>query len=76
LKVAEGDESVTLLPNPLRPDQKVQIPRSELEELEASKTSTMPMNLLITYTRDEILDLLAYVQSGGRAEGVEFQPVK
>ncbi|MEY2725591.1 MAG: hypothetical protein RLZZ458_1458 [Planctomycetota bacterium] len=76
LKVEEGGESVTLLPNPLRSDEKVVIPRSELEELEASKTSTMPMNLLITYSREEILDLLAYVQSGGNAGAAEFQPAK
>jgi putative heme-binding domain-containing protein len=74
LKVEETGEAVTLLPNPLRPEQRVVIPRAEVEELEASKTSTMPMNLLITYTREEILDLLAYVQSGGNAGAVEFQP--
>jgi putative heme-binding domain-containing protein len=73
LKVEETGEEVTLLPNPLKPAERVVLPRAEIEELEASKTSTMPMGLLITYTREEILDLTAYVQSGGNADSAEFQ---
>jgi len=72
LKVEESGDSVTLLPNPLKPMERVVLPRVEIEELEASKTSTMPMGLLITYTREEILDLTAYVQSGGNADAAEF----
>ncbi|MGV2336389.1 MAG UNVERIFIED_CONTAM: hypothetical protein LVR18_20525 [Planctomycetaceae bacterium] len=72
LKVEETGDSVTLLPNPLKPTERVVLPRTEIEELEASKTSTMPMGLLITYTREEILDLTAYVQSGGNADAAEF----
>jgi len=64
------------LPNPLKPLERVVLPRSEIEELEASKTSTMPQGLLITYTRDEILDLTAYVQAGGRVDSPEFQGVR
>lgn len=73
LKVEETPDSLTLLPNPLKPMERVVLPRAEIEELEASKTSTMPQGLLITYTREEILDLMAYVQSGGRVESPEFQ---
>jgi putative heme-binding domain-containing protein len=73
LKVEETGDAVALLPNPLKPTERVVLPRSEIEELEASKTSTMPMGLLITYTRDEVLDLTAYVQSGGNASAAEFQ---
>jgi hypothetical protein len=32
----------------------------------------MPTSLLITFTKDEILDLLAFVQSGGRPDHVVF----
>ncbi|MFM8724524.1 MAG: c-type cytochrome, partial [Planctomycetaceae bacterium] len=72
LKLEESAESVTLLPNPLKPETKLVLPRGEIEELEASMISTMPASLLITYSRDEILDLLAWVQSGGRADDKVF----
>lgn len=65
LKTAEDAESLTLLPNPLKPADTITVPRAEIEELEASSASTMPGSLLITFSRDEILDLLAFVQSGG-----------
>lgn len=72
LKLEESAESVTLLPNPLKPETKLVLPRGEIEELEASMISTMPANLLITYSRDEILDLLAWIQAGGRADDKVF----
>lgn len=73
LKVEETPDTVTFLPNPLQPLERVVLPRAEIEELEASKTSTMPQGLLITYSREEILDLIAYVQSGGSGNSPEFQ---
>ena len=33
--------------------------------MEVSKTSPMPVNLLGLLTKDEVLDMLAYVLSGG-----------
>lgn len=76
LKVAEDATSMTLLPNPLKPENKVTLAKDELEEVEASQTSTMPQNLLITYSNDEILDLLAYIQSGGDASNSVFSGEK
>jgi hypothetical protein len=32
----------------------------------------MPMSLLITFTQDEILDLLAFVQAGGDKQNPVF----
>ena len=72
LKLEDSAESVTLLPNPLKPETKLVLPRADIEELEASLISTMPANLLITYTQDEILDLLAWIQSGGRKDDDVF----
>ena len=63
---------MSLLPNPLKPETRLVLPRGEIEELEASMISTMPANLLITYSRDEILDLLAWIQAGGRADDKVF----
>jgi len=72
LMLEQNDVSITLLPNPLKPETKVSIARSDIEELEASNVSTMPMSLLITFTRDEILDLLAFVQAGGQKQNAVF----
>jgi putative heme-binding domain-containing protein len=47
------------------PNQRVSIDRKEVEEMEVSKTSPMPVNLLGLLTKDEVLDMLAYVLSGG-----------
>ncbi len=76
LMVEQSDSAITLLPNPLKPETKVTLQHSDIEELEASKISTMPMNLLITFSRDEILDLAAYIQSGGNAEDSLFEAAK
>ncbi len=76
LKQEQTDAHVTLLPNPLKPETKVTFPMEEIEELEASMISTMPMNLLITYSAEEILDLVAYLQSGANAEDAVFQREK
>lgn len=69
----QTDDHITLLPNPLKPETKITLTKADIEEFEASSVSTMPMSLLITYSRDEILDLVAYVQSGGTPENAVFQ---
>ena len=47
--------------------------RKEVEEMEVSKVSPMPVNLLALLTKDEVLDMLAYVLSGGEAEHELFK---
>ncbi len=65
LMVEQTDSTIALLPNPLKPETKVTLQKSELEELFASPQSTMPAGLLMVYDRNEILDLLAFITSGG-----------
>jgi len=48
--------------------QFVSIPRAEIVESRSSDISPMPQGLLNTLTRDEILDLLAYLRSAGKQE--------
>ena len=50
--------------NLLTPDDVVLIPKDRIREQIPSKLSSMPTGLLVTLTREEILDLLAYIQSG------------
>ena len=47
------------------PNQRVNIDRNTIEEIVVSKTSAMPKGLLNRMTKDEIMDLVAYVISGG-----------
>lgn len=76
LMVDQSDTSITLLPNPLKPETKITLQRSDIEEIEASSISTMPTSLLITFTRDEILDLLAYIEAGGDPAHAVFSPAR
>ena len=50
------------------PNKQVTIDRKEIDELFVSKTSPMPVGLFNRMTKDEILDLSAYLISGGDSE--------
>ena len=66
LVIKETDDEVLLLPNLLKPDKVETIKKSSIEERKTADVSTMPTGLLDTYTAEEVLDLLYYVQSGGK----------
>ena len=62
--------------SPTRPylaSQQVSIDRKEVKSIELSKVSPMPPMLLNMLTQDEILDLVAYVLSGGDKENAWFK---
>ena len=69
LVVEETDDQVRLLTNLLKPDKIDTIRKSSIDERRIAEVSTMPAGLLDTYSAEEILDLLAYIQSAGRATG-------
>ncbi|MEZ6044380.1 MAG: c-type cytochrome [Planctomycetaceae bacterium] len=52
----------------------ITIKRDEIDESILSKTSPMPPNLINVLTREEILDLLAYLRTGGDATAPAFNP--
>lgn len=62
LIVKEDDQTVHVLPNPLTPEAITIVEKSRLEARRTSQLSTMPKGLLMTFQRDEILDLLAFLQ--------------
>jgi putative heme-binding domain-containing protein len=74
LLIDQTPETITLLPNPLRPEERVTLTRNSVEELVASTQSTMPTGLLMVFEQDEILDLLAYIQAGGESTHRVFRP--
>ena len=61
-------ERIMIHENMLDPGNLTGINRNEIESLQPSKISMMPAGLLDTLTKDEILDLLAYLQSGGNQQ--------
>ncbi len=72
LIVKETKTELHLAGNPLdekAPSQPVVVKISDIEERFPSQVSIMPEGLLNTCTKEEILDLLAYVLSTGQAEG-------
>jgi putative heme-binding domain-containing protein len=56
------------------PNQRVGVDRKEVKSIEPSTVSPMPPMLLSMLTKDEILDLLAYVLSGGDKANPIFAP--
>jgi len=71
--VEETTETVVLRPNPLAPET-VTVRKSDIESREFSKTSPMPAGLLNTFSQEEILDLLAYLEALGDAQHPNFAP--
>ena len=72
--IDENDKMVVLQPKPLAPER-IEIPKAEVAERNPSKVSPMPEGLLNQFTKDEILDLLAYIESVGKEKAKNFQQV-
>ena len=64
-----GDDglAVTLLPDLLAADKTVRVAKSQIESLSRSGVSPMPAGLLNSFSKDEVLDLLAYLESAAQA---------
>ena len=67
----ETEDKVVVRPNPLEAAT-VTIKKSEIDERQLSKVSPMPAGLLNTFSKDEILDLLAYLESLGNPKHPNF----
>lgn len=65
LVVEEIDDTLKIVDNPLTPDKVTTVSTSEIEDRALSDVSIMPKGVLNKLTREEILDLLAYVLAGG-----------
>lgn len=58
-------ETLNLATDPLHPDKTVAIRKSDIETEQTSATSMMPEGTLNTLTKEEILDLLAFIERQG-----------
>jgi putative heme-binding domain-containing protein len=68
----ENDETVVVITNPFDPSVTRTIAKADIKSRELSKVSLMPPGLLNTLKEDEILDLLAYLESMGDEKHPDF----
>jgi putative heme-binding domain-containing protein len=73
--IEEDAKKVVVQPNQLLPD-KIEIKKSNIEKRQPSKVSPMPAKLVDNFSRDEILDMLAYIESGGRKDHPAFASLR
>ncbi len=66
-------DTLTLNTDLTDPNLRVTIDRKEIEEMAPSAISPMPVGLLNLLTKDEVLDLVAYVLSGGEPKHEYFK---
>ncbi|MEI9898560.1 MAG: hypothetical protein WDN28_33070 [Chthoniobacter sp.] len=65
-------DTVRVNTDPTDPNQQVGVDRKQVTSIEPSKVSLMPPGLLNILSKDEILDLAAYVLSGGDPKSPMF----
>jgi len=67
-----NDQKLALMTDPIHPN-KVEFLTSDVASRRPSKISPMPDGLVNSFTEDEILDLIAYMESGGKRTYAAFQ---
>jgi hypothetical protein len=73
--VVGGDAmKIVLSTNPLNPQEQATVLKSEIDSAKASPVSPMPAGLLDTLKKEEILDLLAYLEALGNPNARNFRP--
>jgi len=69
--VSETATEVLIKSDPLNQDKPSVVKKDEIEQEKTNETSAMPNGLLNYFTKQEVLDLIAYVLSGGdKADGI------
>jgi putative heme-binding domain-containing protein len=74
LIISETPDTLKIIENPLAKSPPIDIKKSEIDERLKSPVSMMPKGLLDKLTRDEILDLLAYINARGDKNHELYQP--
>ena len=74
--VEETADKLVLVPNQLQPDNKVTVKKSDVAKRSFSKISPMPQGLADVLTQEEILDLLAFIETSGRKNHPAFKSQK
>jgi len=66
-------DNLMINPDMLDPNNMINVPRSQIEEVKRSPVSMMPLGLLNTLQKDEVLDLVAYLLSRGDRQSPMFR---
>jgi len=67
----ETPQKLVMLLDPLT-NAKTEVKRSDVQKRAPSKTSPMPEGLVNILSKDEVLDLLAYIEAGGKQSAAAF----
>lgn len=71
--IFEDDDRVVICPSMLAPQSTVEVRKADIARRLPSPVSPMPTGLLNQLTEGEILDLLAYLETGGNEHAANFQ---
>ena len=74
LVVADTPSEVAIVENPVASAEPIRLKKSDIEERVTSPVSIMPKGLLDKLSRDEVLDLVAYVAARGEESSALFAP--
>jgi len=66
-------KNYTVQPDMMKPNELVNINVDDIDDQRPSKVSTMPSGLLDNLTKEDLLDLMAYLRSGGDKNSEEFK---
>ena len=70
--MSETGDQLVLVPNQLQPDTKITVKKSDVARRNFSKISPMPQGLTDALSKEDLLDLLAFIESYGRKSGPAF----
>ena len=70
--IGVGAKTITLQIDPLRAET-VEVVREQIEQTSPADLSPMPSGLADVLTMDEVLDLIAYIKSGGDPQAAVYQ---
>ena len=71
--IEENDSTLVLQTNPLDPKSRQTIKIADIKSRALSNLSPMPEGLINNFTKEEILDLIAYMESAGKKDFPAFQ---
>jgi len=71
--VSESATELVFVPDQLHPENRISVKTSEVVKRGFSKLSPMPEGLVNVLSKDDILDLIAFMESAGRREHAVFK---
>ncbi|QTN34011.1 c-type cytochrome [Akkermansiaceae bacterium] len=70
--ISRSDAEITVATNPFNFRELSKAPMENVKSVSLSQTSMMPVGTIFTMNRDELMDLMAYLISGGNPEHAAF----